>query len=171
MKRLGESLTMYLTRSMAGSERRPVASTRKMARCWGSSTRSPTRIGRYRARLAASRTERTLESPGMERGSPWGSRMPRREYVEAAGFIAAGDVDVPPVGCGDDEPAVGARELVVQSCGRRRGLCGSLARIAGGRSEWRCVVGGGLVPERGETGVSPVFYSQEVFNLGPLFRA
>ena len=35
MARLGESLTMNLTRSMAGSERRPVASTRKMARWWG----------------------------------------------------------------------------------------------------------------------------------------
>ena len=44
----------------------------------GSSTRSP-RMGRYRARLSASRSERTLDSPGMERGSPWGSRMPRRE--------------------------------------------------------------------------------------------
>ena len=41
MARLGESLTMNLTRSMAGSERRPVALTKKMVRCWGSSTRSP----------------------------------------------------------------------------------------------------------------------------------
>ncbi len=41
-------MTKNLTRSMAGSERRPVASTRKMARCWGSSsTRSP-RMSMYR---------------------------------------------------------------------------------------------------------------------------
>ena len=59
-------------------------------------------VGRYRARLAASRSERTLDSPGMERGSPWGSRMPRR-----GGGITAGDVDVSPVG-GGDEPAVAA---------------------------------------------------------------
>ena len=37
--------------------------------------------------MAASRTERTLEGPGMERGSPWGSRMPLRVYVEAAGLL------------------------------------------------------------------------------------
>jgi len=35
--------------------------------------------GTGRARLSASRSEMTLDSPGMERGSPWGSRMPRRE--------------------------------------------------------------------------------------------
>ena len=39
MDRLGESLTMYLTKSMAGSERRPVASTSKMARCWGTASK------------------------------------------------------------------------------------------------------------------------------------
>ena len=55
--------------------------------------------------------------------------MPRRELV-----VATGEIDVSPVG--GDEVAVGA------SLSRIGGLCGSLARIAGGLSEGGVVVSG-----------------------------
>ncbi len=75
--------------------------------------------------MSASRSERTLDSPGMERGSPWGSRSDAAQRIGGGGGIAAGDVDVPPVG-GGDEPAVGASlsriaRLVRKSCADCRG--------------------------------------------------
>jgi hypothetical protein len=75
-------------------------------RCWGSSTKSP-RVGRYRARLSTSRSERTLDSPGMERPRIAGEGAARAEVLH--------------------------------------GLPG------GGPNGG--VVSGGIVPERGETGV------------------
>ena len=145
MARLGESLTMNLNRSMAGSDRRPVASTRKMARCWGSSTRSP-RIGRYRVRLAAERSERTLDSRGWREEVAVGV-SDAAQGVGGGGGIATGEIDVPPIG-GGDELAVGA------SLSRIAGEGGARAEVlhglpGGGPNGG--VVSGGLVPERDET--------------------
>ena len=65
------------------------------------------------------------------------------------GGIAAGNVDVPPVGCGD-EPAVGASLSRVAGEGA---ACAEVLHGLPGGGPNGGVVGGGLVPERGETGV------------------
>ena len=73
-----------------------------------------------------------------------GSRMPRR-----GGGIAAGDVDVSPVG-GGDEPAVGASLSKIAGEGA---ACAEVLHGLPGRGPNGGVASGGLVPERGETGV------------------
>jgi hypothetical protein len=64
--------------------------------------------------------------------------------IGEGGGIAAGDVDVPPVG-GGDEPAVGV--------GLSRIAGEGAAEVLHGLPPNRGVVSGGVVPERGETGV------------------
>ena len=64
--------------------------------------------------------------------------------IGEGGGIAAGDVDVPPVG-GGDEPAVGA--------GLSRIAGEGAAEVLHGLPPNGGVVSGGVVPERGETGV------------------
>jgi hypothetical protein len=124
-------LTMNLTRSL----RCPVASTRKIARCWGSSTRSP-RMGRwYRARLSAAQGP-WIASPGMERARVAVGVSDAAQRIDEGGGIAAGDVDVSSVGGGDDEPAVGASMSGIAGEGAARAEV--LHGLPGGRSEWRC---------------------------------
>ncbi len=66
--------------------------------------------------------------------------------IGGGGGIAAGDIDVPPVG-GGDKPAVGA------SLSRIAGEGAASAEVLHGGGPKGGVVSGGIVPERGETGV------------------
>ena len=70
--------------------------------------------------------------------------------VGEGGGIAAGDVDVPPVG-GGDEPAVGAS--LSRIAGEGAASAEFLHGLPGGGPNGG-VVSGGVVPERGETGWS-----------------
>ena len=94
-------MTMNLTRSMAGSERRPVASTRKMGVIH--EVAEDGAVPGPFVRLA----ER--KDPGLPGdGERVAVGVPdAAQGIGGGGGIAAGDVDVPPVG-GGDEPAVGA---------------------------------------------------------------
>ena len=114
-----------------------------MARCLGSSTRSP-RIGRYRARLAAARSERTGDGEKVVVGV-----SDAAQGVGGGGGIAASDVDVSPVG-GGDEPAVGASLSRIADEGA---ACAEVLHGVPGGGPNGGVVGDGLVRERGETGV------------------
>ncbi len=68
--------------------------------------------------------------------------------IGEGGGIAAGDVDVPPVG-GGDEPAVGAG--LFRIAGEGAASPEVLHGLPGGGPNGG-VVSGGVVPERGETG-------------------
>ncbi len=73
-----------------------------------------------------------------------------QQGIGGGGAIAAGDVDVSPVGCGD-EPAVGAS--LSRVAGEGAACTEVLHGLPGGGPNDGGAVGGGLVPERGETGV------------------
>ncbi len=70
--------------------------------------------------------------------------------IGGGGGIAAGDVDVPPVGGGGDEPVVGAGLSRIAGEGAARAEV--LHGLPGGGPNGG-VVSGDIVPERGETGV------------------
>ena len=71
--------------------------------------------------------------------------------VGEGGGIAAGDVDVPPVGGGDDEPAaVGASLSRIAGEGA---ACAEVLHGLPGGGPNGGVVSGSIVPERGETSV------------------
>ncbi len=72
-----------------------------------------------------------------------------QQGIGEGGGIAAGDVDVPPVGGGGDEPAVGAGLSRIAGEGASAEV---LHGLPGGGPNGG-VVSGGVVPERGETGV------------------
>ncbi len=137
MARLGESLTMNLTRSMAGSDRgvRWLRVIHEVAeRGWGGT-----------GPVCPPRGE-----PGDGERVAVGVSDAAQGIGGGGGVIAAGDVDVPPVGGGDEEPAVGAG--LSRIAGEGAASAEVLHGLPGGGPN-EGVVSGGVVPERGETGV------------------